>query len=1254
MTKLKMYYLLRITLLLACATPLVCGAATDLAGAPLRYLATAQVKPNILFILDDSGSMAWSYLGDEVATNNYENTIGYRSSLCNKVYYNPEFDYQPPVTAEGNSYPSQNFFSALYDGFQSQSEHVDLSTSFMAWRTSKSSPPVPASSAAAHYSSDCTKTIGDCNAAIHPGIENKQTAAYYFIYRGGQREHLSDNSENDQCKDTPSDSIPASTRNWTMVVVGRDEQTNFANWFSYYRTRMLTMKTAVTHAFRELGENFRVGFSAISYSGVESGNPGFLKIDTFNAQQKSRFYSRLIATNPNSSTPLRAALAKAGQLYAGRLLNATDDPVQYSCQRNYSILSTDGYWNTSWENAHYGPKKIDGTTDVGNQDNALQRPMYDGSGSSAGSSPPVYVAQIVVQPVRSKGSGDGYALVTNITVNGEQLLTTSDGVNFTANINDDAELLAYRIASAVGLAGYHAMSSGRTVSIIAPESAGSTSALPMVTSNEGMFITTSSFQPVPANVRTLNTLADVAAYYYQTDLRTDALGNCRGVKSVCVNNVPAVGSEPNFQHMTTYTLGLGANGTLHYQEEYEHAASGDFHDIRAGLRNWPDPIYFDGPERIDDLWHAAVNGGGKYFNAQNPSALAHALSSTLSAIQAASGASAAAATSSQEPVANDNSIFISRYRSVFWDGELEAHSINLTDGSVNDSVLWSAQSLLDQRITGTGGNNDTRKIFVYTDTTANHLKDFTWGTLSANERAYFSSENQLNYLRGRRDHEDRIENTERLFRPREHVLGALINAQPLVVTSPAFGYADENYGLFRDQQPSRKSMVYAAANDGMLHAFNASTGREEWAFVPTAVLPQMSRQANKNFTDNFHHLLDGSPVAADICPGAPDSKCSPSAWRTILVGGLAGGGRQYYALDITNPDTPQALWQFGVAQDQDLGSTYGKPVVSKRRNGRWVVVFASGYNNTGPGDGKGYLYVLDAASGTLLDKIATGAGNTNNPSGLAQINAWIDSAIDNTASRFYGGDLLGNVWRFDIDDQIPPVGKDAFLLATVTSSSGAQPITTRPELSTMQSGANNIPVVTVATGKYLGLSDLADTSVQSIYSFKDALTATGLGNLRDNSAMVQQTLQQDVNGTARSVSQQPVDWLLKAGWYLDLSIAGSSASGERVTIDPDQQFGILSIVSNIPDNQACVASGGSWIYALDYRNGSYLPLATDHVVGKKIAFDALVAGARSIKWKDRSLSLLTDETGQLVSVQGPQIPASAPNIKRVSWRELDD
>ena len=70
--------------------------------------------------------------------------------------------------------------------------------------------------------------------------------------------------------------------NWRKIVVGSnsgpgsaDERKNFANWYSYYRTRILSMKTAVGRAFRDMGSQFRVGFSTIGYSGVNSNNAGF-------------------------------------------------------------------------------------------------------------------------------------------------------------------------------------------------------------------------------------------------------------------------------------------------------------------------------------------------------------------------------------------------------------------------------------------------------------------------------------------------------------------------------------------------------------------------------------------------------------------------------------------------------------------------------------------------------------------------------------------------------------------------------------------------------------------------------------------------------------------------------------------------------------------------------------------------------------------------------------------------------------------
>ena len=158
-------------------------------------------------------------------------------------------------------------------------------------------------------------------------------------------------------------------------------------------------------------------------------------------------------------------------------------------------------------------------------------------------------------------------------------------------------------------------------------------------------------------------------------------------------------------------------------------------------------------------------------------------------------------------------------------------------------------------------------------------------------------------------------------------------------------------------------MLYGAANDGMLHAFDATSGSEMWAFVPSFVMPNMFQLADNNYRDNHKFFVDGSPVVGDIYTG--------SAWKTILVGGLNSGGRGYYALDITDPDNPVGLWEFTNA---NMGLTYGNPVITKRADGTWVVMVASGLNNTS-GDNQGHLYQINALTGFVAEQPVDQRGN---------------------------------------------------------------------------------------------------------------------------------------------------------------------------------------------------------------------------------------------------------------------------------------
>jgi type IV pilus assembly protein PilY1 len=435
----------------------------------------------------------------------------------------------------------------------------------------------------------------------------------------------------------------------------------------------------------------------------------------------------------------------------------------------------------------------------------------------------------------------------------------------------------------------------------------------------------------------------------------------------------------------------------------------------------------------------------------------------------------------------------------------------------------------------------------------------------------------------------------------------------------------------------------------MLHAFHASgadAGKEAWAYVPAPMMPGLYLLADRNYAAMHRAYVDASPVAGDICSNAP-AACAASDWRTILVGGYGAGGRGYYALDVTDPDAPKALWQYAAADDADLGLSFGNPVIAKDPDGRWVVMFASGYNNAGPGDGKGTLYVLSAAEGRLLMKIGTGEGSADTPSGLARINAWVESPSDNTVQRVYGGDLLGNLWRFDIR------AGSALKLAELGNAGnvGVQPVTTRPELAVVRSGDQSHALVAVGTGRYLGSSDIADGSQQSIYVIKDELDNTGLGRVRAEGVLKPRTLTASADGTSRRIAGDALDWRRDKGWYVDLDPANASA-GERVNVDMDLQLGLLKAVGNVPSNDACAQGGSAWLYAIDLASGLAPPRTS--AAGSLFAANALLTGIRTLRLTSGISSTLASDSAGLVSGRRDEGGPPSRRPRRTGWRELGD
>jgi len=741
-----------------------------------------------------------------------------------------------------------------------------------------------------------------------------------------------------------------------------------------------------------------------------------------------------------------------------------------------------------------------------------------------------------------------------------------------------------------------------------------------------------------------NTLADVAYYYYNTDLRP---GNC----TICTNNVPPAGTGPEddkalHQHMTTFTIGLGVDGKLKYQDGYKTATNGDFQSIRKGTLTWPDPTKAKDLTRVDDLWHAAVNGRGTYFSARDPDSLIKGLTAALGNMEASNGSGAAAATSNLDIVEGDNGIYIANYRTVYWDGELSAHTINVSTGEISNDATWKAAAKLDAK---TSEDADSRQIYTAKDGT---LIDFLFASLSDEQKAHFdknaflsqyadfseadktraSAENLFKYLRGQNRYEDQDRpegfDYSRLYRDRATVFGDVIHSQPVYVRNPRLNYEDPGYASFKSAQAGRAPTVYLSANDGMLHAFagDPSTGGDErWAFVPPMVMEKMWNLADKNYANNHKFLVDGPLAVGDISSG--------DSWKTVLIGALGKGGRGYYALDITDPAVPKFMWTFTADDDADLGYSYGRAVFTKV-DGTWVALIPSGYNNIPEGgkyaaaNGKGYLFVVNAATGQVIKKISTGAGNVASPSGLGRINPKVDDiSKDNTAEVAYGGDLEGNLWRFNL------VSGSA---SKVISLGSSQPITASPEIGEI-SGKT---VLFFGTGRYLGQTDLTNNDQQALYAVKDED-----GETVDKADLIQQTI------TGDKISNNSVDWSENGGWYVNLPDAK-----ERSYLAPILISGTVIFSSTIPEASECSPGGYSHLFMLDYETGGSID-------GDKQAVYTLtspIVGVSVFRLPDGTIKVIPvtadGSKPQPLSVPTPSGGGSGSggNFKRMMWRELID
>lgn len=691
-----------------------------------------------------------------------------------------------------------------------------------------------------------------------------------------------------------------------------------------------------------------------------------------------------------------------------------------------------------------------------------------------------------------------------------------------------------------------------------------------------------------------DTLADVAMRFWKNDLRPDM-----------TNNVPTSNANPAFwQHMVTFGISIGLSGTRGWSSVAEVPDNA----------SWPEPKN-DSPNNIDDLLHAAVNGRGAFVAASNPSEFARGLDEALNAIAQRTSSFSNVATNSVS-LDTGTRVFNASYVSGIWTGQVTARAIGPT--GVSSDIAW----------TSTLPRWDARSIYTREADggavfpTPTQIKELARGDGVANFAV--SGEDNAKYIRGERRLESDAGNNGRL-RNRSSILGDIIGSSPAYV-------ADTD-------------TLYVGANDGMLHAFNAKNGQELFAYVPGLI--SMQTLASISRPDYAHRYFVDGPVVV--------SPRTLTTGKNLLVGTLGRGGKGVYSLDVSTPatfDADDVKWEN--AEGELMGHVLGEPILAPVRTTANAtapaVVLGNGVNST---SNRAALIILDLDSGEVIRELDTKIGSAEAPNGLSAPTG-VYAEDGRTLAYVYAGDLRGNIWKFDLTNADSDNWSVGRLFTAVDDTGRAQPISGAVAVATNPTTRDRW--VFFGTGRYLTVED-ADprhATPQSMYGFIEGTTAPTRLNLEPR--VVEVTGEERNGYPVRGFQQAERLPSGRRGWYIDLP-----GDGERIIQDAQVVSSFLVTASMLPTGDACEADGTGFINALDAftgtsARGSYFD------IGSKPGEPVSLGGDRAIPVGSVNTGVGMPTLPNLLRGQavsggtsgtGPRsVGTLRPRWDRMSWREV--
>ncbi len=660
-----------------------------------------------------------------------------------------------------------------------------------------------------------------------------------------------------------------------------------------------------------------------------------------------------------------------------------------------------------------------------------------------------------------------------------------------------------------------------------------------------------------------------------------------------------------------------------------------------------------------------------YFMMKNPALLESGIVAIIEGIARENANGAGVATNSTR-LDEGTFVYQALFNTIGWHGEIRAYKASAISSADFQSV-WTTKGKF------TSASN--RHLFSF-NPQARAPFEFNlsnWGSLSSEQKTALGSSDTIgqNVMRWVTGEDVTGYRTRHMPDGTRNLLGDVVNSTPVFAGGGSEGheklpteYGSASYKAYIDDIKSKRmGVLYASANDGMLHAINANCtmtvvgdcGKELFAYIPSPIYEKLPLLAASGYgtTARHQYLVDGPVVVGDAYIRVPGA--SSRQWRNLLVGTMGAGARGLFVLDITEPDkfgVDNVLFEITASDMPEIGNVIGRPFIAPVAGG-WKLVLGNGYNST---DGRAYLLVIDLEDPLNTTKSRAVPTNSTNNNGLAGPTLY-RALLTEAVSRAYAGDHLGNLWRFNLPDSIasarPAFGSSPNytpLFVAKNTSDQLQPISAAPTLGfksgTSVGGADAV-MVYFGTGSYLNENDVGNTNIQSFYGIADNLVGASAISGRSNlhgKTMTASTTTRDVDDSGRG-AQNP-NWASHNGWYLDL------VAGERVVSKAMLAYDRVIFSTLIPRANTCEFGGTGWLMELVGVGDSSIRSPDELLLPHNGTFlDNFIPGELSrLKNADSTLTgtdtlIYTDIAGNITSTA---IDGGGDNsaLGRVSWRQL--